>query len=235
MKQYEIKVASEDRSLAATLFVPDIVTGSALLFGHGYGRDRHDFEPYAYTATMSGAVCLAYDLSGHGASPSLDAGAMTIADHVTDMTAAFDSVANRWGVSDDRVGIFGQSFSGNLALQVARLRPVKHLLLQAPAAYDDQIALAQRRLYNRENSRAFRERSPLPDCQTLRAAKEYSGELTVAESEHDEIMPSNVMRSIVAVAAHGLHHVVPGAKHALSGKPSMFFSDEILAPWVQKL
>ena len=103
-------------SIAATLYLPDgaAPTGGwpALVFLHGYGRDRSDSNALVegYGLVGQGYVLLTFDARGHGSSGGL----VSVAGprEVADARAVHAWLAARSDVADARIGAWGISYGG---------------------------------------------------------------------------------------------------------------------------
>lgn len=209
-----MRIRSGERTLAADLYPaprPDARAG--LLFVHGYASDRRGYVTRA-TAVRErlGITCLAFDLGGHGESPG-ELRELTREDHAADVVAAYDALAATEGV--ERIGVCGASYGAYLACVLLGERPVRRLMLRAPALYVD----GERHL-----------RELIDVDRALANLRDFDGPTLVLESERDEVIARASVEAYLAAARHGTHHVIPGATHALT-EPSWnaAFIDEIVA------
>lgn len=62
----------------------------------------------------------------------------------------------------------------------------------------------------------------------------YSGTLTVIESEYDELIDHQHIEACLTVAQYGTHRVIHGAGHTLAGAERAIFQD-LLIEWADKL
>jgi pimeloyl-ACP methyl ester carboxylesterase len=153
-----------------------------------------------------GAVCLTFDLSGHGASGG-ERGAFSLADHLDDVTAAYDRLLEE-RVDPERIGVCGASYGGYLGAVLTDRRRVRRLLIRAPALYSDdhwEVRLAAR----------SRETRVPPDSRALRALRGFAGEVLVIESGRDEVIPPEWIAAYREAALHAEHLRMPEATHAL--------------------
>jgi predicted acyl esterase len=103
-------------SIAATLYVPDGVAPAggwpAIVFLHGFGRDRSDSNALVegYGLADQGYAILAYDARGHGSSTGL----VSVAGprEVADARAVHAWLAARSDVADAKIGAWGISYGG---------------------------------------------------------------------------------------------------------------------------
>lgn len=197
------------RRLAGSLFAPESVHERApgLLFVHGRGSNRVGYAHRARSAVEElGAVCLTVDLTAHGESPR-GMQPPTMREHLEDVTDAYDVLAASAGVDAQRIGVCGASYGAYLAGRLAPLRPVRRLLLRAPALYDDQ---------------AFSEGRDSHTSATANATDYFLGirnsgcDVLVVESENDEEVPHSVIEAYLRGCPDCQHELIPDALHGLT-------------------
>jgi uncharacterized protein len=227
-----VVIQAEDRQLAGSLFRPDTSASASpsgkfpgLLFVHGFRSDQGGYQERARVAAHElGAVCLTFDLSGHGAHGSAtDLRSLTPRDHIVDVTAAYDALTSSPLVDGRRIGVCAASYGAYLACLVTRHRPVAQLLLRAPAMYGDDeydVSLGIPRRIRAESSASMLTGS-------LRA---FSGDVLVLESGADEVIPHGVIDVYLRACPKARHVTIPDASHALT-RPEWRerFVQEILA------
>ena len=208
---HDVEIPSGNRRLAARVFQPGITnpepTG-ALLFIHGHGSDQLGYAPRAEQASRTlGLTCLTFDLGGHGNSGA-EGRELSLTDHVRDTVAAYDRLQSIEGVDPDRIGVCGASYGGHLACLLVGSRPVKSLLLRAPAR---------------------------PSDEALDNLRRFDGTTLVLESENDNDVPHSVIEMYLRAAPDATHHVIEGATHVLEREEwKAAFLREILA-WFKSL
>ena len=205
----ELTLTSGGRRLDANLVVPEgITSGAGLLFVHGLGSNQQGYlERAGAAADELGCTCLTFDLSGHGASDG-HLSELFVGDHLTDVVAAYDTLAAQRSVEPERIGVSGASYGAYLAGHLIATRPVARLLLRAPALYDDgAVDLPLRGLHRTR-------RMPEAD-EFLGALGRYEHEVLVVESERDETIPHRIVQRYLDALTRGQHRVVLGADHAL--------------------
>lgn len=114
----------------------------AVLVCHGLGGHKTGkFRLYVHLAEMLARIgigCLRIDFRGSGDSEG-DFSEMTIESEVSDAMTALDYLKNDKLVDPSRIGVFGRSFGGVIAVSAAcRFRDVKSLALWAPVFSGDQ-------------------------------------------------------------------------------------------------
>jgi pimeloyl-ACP methyl ester carboxylesterase len=213
MTMLEIRISVDQRSLAGRLFEPaasqDGVIGDAghagLLFVHGYASDQIGYQSRAEAACRElGLMCFTFDLGGHGNSTG-NRLELSRQDHLQDLIAAYDWLRAVRGVDPARIGVCGASYGAYLACMLISERPVKRLLLRAPA------------LPGEESNDAPEERQQVnePANTALRNLRNFRGDTLVLESEADEVISHAVIDKYLAAASRCTHHVIPDAAHAL--------------------
>jgi pimeloyl-ACP methyl ester carboxylesterase len=208
---FDITIDSDGRRLAARrMDGGDIATDKpAILFLHGLHSDQTGYEPRAKAAASSlGAVCLTFDLGGHGRSDS-DADSLSLRDHLHDAVAAYDALVASDGVNPERVGVCAASYGGYLAALLVAERPIRRLLLRAPALYADECLDVP-----------LRQRGTLGDVPSSSVALEslgrFDGEVLVVESGRDEVIPHAMVKAYLERCQHAGHEIIAEATHRLA-------------------
>ena len=106
----------------------------AILFIHGWGGTQQQCLPQASALANLGFLSLTFDLRGHGRTKDR-IGLVSREDNLKDVVAAYDFLAAR--VKLTNIVLVGTSYGGYLGAILTSLRPVSHLVLQAPAIYRD--------------------------------------------------------------------------------------------------
>jgi uncharacterized protein len=229
MQVEAIELDGEGHTLAAHVAVPEPTTTRAagLLFVHGLGSSQAGYIARAeIVATEIEVVCLAFDLGGHGASGGV-LEELSPRDHLGDLRVAFDHLAGLEEVDGDRIGLCGASYGAYLAALFVAERPVKRLLLRAPAVYaDDDLDVPMGQW-----SRARPGRPSTIAFQQLRA---FPGEVLVVESELDAVIPRSLIDRYAASSPRAQRAVIYGAGHALEPKFERAFI-EIVCDWFNGL
>ena len=207
----DVTIESGRRALAARVFVPDEdqASGRGLLFVHGRGSGQDGYRARAEAASRTlGAVCLTFDLSGHGRSDGrLEE--LRPRDHLDDALAAYDELTDHDHVDRTRVGVCGASYGGYLATLLIARRPVERLLLRAPALYDDgyfDLPFGQRR-GSRHDTHA---------PAVLGELTRFAGPVLVVESGKDEVIGHEIISAYLDACRQAHHEVIPDADHGLT-------------------
>lgn len=218
-------LASGSRELAGNLFLPSQgASGIGLLFVHGSDSDQRGYRERATTASERlGAICLTFDLSGHGASAGSRA-ALSVRDHLEDCVAGFDRLAQEVGVNPARIGVCGASYGGYLAAMLTASRTPASLLLRAPALYADT------ELKRPGGPR----RSSIESPETAAALRDlacYGGATLVVESEHDELIPHGIVEAYLAACRNCRHEVISDIGHVLDDVRSKARFLDLIVAW----
>jgi uncharacterized protein len=220
----ELTLESSGRRLAARL--TEGGAGPAILFVHGLHSTQAGYEPRAAAVQQElGATSLTFDLAGHGESEG-DRVALSPAEHLADVIVAYDALVGHDGVDPERVGVCGASYGGYLAALLTARRPVRRLLLRAPALYADEWL-----------DRPLGERMPGAGAPATSAALDalegFAGDVLVLESGRDEVIPHAVVEAYAAAGAR--HEVIAEATHRLADPAWEAAFVELLTDWFRPL
>jgi len=134
--------------LSAWLFVPEHRTAPlpAITMAHGFaGTKYHDIEPFAEAFAEAGFVVLLHDHRGFGDSGGTPRQDINPWQQIADWRRAISYLQARPEVDENRIGIWGTSFSGGHAIVLgATDRRLKVVVAQAPTV--DGYATGQRRI-----------------------------------------------------------------------------------------
>jgi len=217
MGAYEaVAIESDGRRLAGLLFGTDAGAGEptrpGVLFIHGYGSDQRGYRSRAEAVVGAiGAVCLTFDLGGHGESSGTRA-SLTPLDHRRDALAAYDRLVALPGVDPNRIGVCGASYGAYLAAELVSERPVSRLLLRAPTLVGDAGG-----------------RPPV-------GITTFRGRVLVVESGEDEVIPrSTIAAYLEACGGRARHEVIEGATHALTDPRWQQAFVDLIVDWFRDL
>jgi pimeloyl-ACP methyl ester carboxylesterase len=213
MTVLEITFESANRRLHGRLFGHGSSSRQrrALLFVHGQGSSQHGYQNRAAAASQRlDAVCLTFDLSGHGEdAPNLDR--YSINDHLQDVIAGYDFLVSHQTVDPTRIGVCGASYGGLLSILLTDSRHVKRLLLRAPSLVGDAAS---------QGGRPAAVFDPLlrarKHLDSLAALAHYQGSVLIVESEKDEVIPHANIEAYLRSAPGSKLQVIPNATHALT-------------------
>jgi pimeloyl-ACP methyl ester carboxylesterase len=203
-----LRIDSSGRTLSAHVSAP-AVRRPGLLFIHGLHSNQSGYLERAKAATERlGAVCLAFDLSGHGESDGA-VSALSLRDHLGDVIAAYDRLVAERDVDTGRIGVAGASYGGYLAALLTARRPVARLAMRAPVVYvDSELSVP---LALRTGGRGLPEESRAFD-----ALRRFSGTVLLVESERDEVVPATTIQAYRDAVAEAEYVLIPDAGHELN-------------------
>ncbi len=205
-----VHIHSGDRVLAGRLYGPE-QPRPAILFLHGLHSSQAGYADRALAAVEElGAVCVTFDLGGHGASSGV-ADALSLRDHLADAVAAYDLLVAERDVDATRVALVAASYGAFLASLLTARRPVARLVLRAPALYDDgdiDVPGVSRTVLD----------EPRRTSAALDALRRFERPVLIVESERDETIRAATIAAYREACALGEHFVIGGAGHEL-GRP----------------
>lgn len=206
--------------LAGTLFFPNKSLGNpALLFIHGWESNQDRYFERATQLSKVGFIVLTFDLRGHGDSPG-KIKLLPISKHLDDVLAAYDFLVSQKSVAPTKIGVIGASYGGYLASILTAKRPVKWLVLRAPAIYKDSHFQFPKAQLNEQEVKKYR----LAKVHTktnlaLKSLTQFKGDVLIVESEHDTSVPhqtiQNYLQSLKS-AKSITHIVIEKADHSLT-------------------
>jgi uncharacterized protein len=199
---------SGDRHLRGTVYGDGVSPGASLLFIHGLRSSQAGYTLRAQeTSQALGIRCFTFDLSGHG-DDAADFDRYSVREHLDDVIAAYDYVAAQDTTNPTRIGACGASYGAYLAALLSGRRPVKRLLLRAPALASD--------IDTRSPWQSDAQDSGSGTLDSLSALSPYNGPVLIVESGRDCRIPHSNIVAYLNACRHAEHNVIPEAKHALS-------------------
>jgi pimeloyl-ACP methyl ester carboxylesterase len=233
-----LEIAVGDQHICGTLVTPGALT-PGVLFVHGWGGSQQQYVARAREVAALGCICLTFDLRGHARTQE-HFKTVTREDNLNDLVAAYDVLVRQRGVDASAIAVVGSSYGGYLAAILTELRPVRWLVLRAPALYkDSEWTLPKDRLRAAQQLEAYR-RVPVrtDDSRALRACDDYRGHALIVESERDSIIPAQVVanyRQALANAASLTYRLLEGADHALGSEASQQAYTTVLVRWLSEM
>ena len=213
MTVLETTFQSANRQLHGRLFSlgTSLDQRRAILFVHGLGSGQDGYQKRAATASRKlDAVCLTFDLSGHGVDAPNFA-EYSIDDHFQDVISGYDFLVSRQTVDPTRVGVCGASYGGLLAVLLTGRRPVKRLLLRAPSL--DGYAASRT---GRRGPVSTQLSQTTEEWDGIAVLARYQGPVLIVESEKDEVIPHASIEAYLRLSPGSQHQVIPNATHALT-------------------
>ena len=193
----------------------------AVVFVHGWGASQRQDLGKAKRLARHGFACLTFNLRGHARTRS-KVETVSRADNFRDLLAAYELLVDTDGVDRDRVGVVGASYGGYLATLLTAERPLRWIVLQAPAIYQDRDFDRPKRQLNLDGQLPrYRETRLGPDDnRVLGCAARFTGDALIVEAQNDTVIPHPVIANYVAAfrrsASSVTHRVIPEADHSLA-------------------
>lgn len=237
----EVQIPSQSGFLQGTLFsVDSALKKPAILLIHGWksGQDRM-FQISEMFCERSGIACLTVDLHGHGKTIG-DLNTLSRKDFLDDVVAAYDFLVSQNNIDKERIGVIGSSFGGYLATLLSTQRQLAWIAMRVPADYPDHGFEEPKKINEQPNEDTWRrEPRDWSETATLRAVHAFQGKILLIESEHDEIIPHQLIlnyKNAVSDPSNLKYVVMKGAPHSLSKHPEFQkeFS-EILFNWEKEI
>jgi pimeloyl-ACP methyl ester carboxylesterase len=234
----KVDIAVDAEQIAGTVITPATAI-PGVLFIHGWGGSQEQYLTRAREIAALGCVCLTFDLRGHARTePQHET--VTREDNLCDVLAAYDLLASHSAVDAESIAVVGSSYGGYLAAMLTAMRPVRWLALRVPALYKDGgWNLPKTRLHKIDDLRAYRQQHVrAEDNRALKACAEFSGDVLVVESEHDDIVPHPTIESYLDACKHAhslTYRVIEGADHGLTQKPAQRAYTALLVNWLTEM
>jgi pimeloyl-ACP methyl ester carboxylesterase len=232
-----VDIEVDGQRLEGTLVTPArLVPG--VLFVHGWGGSQQQYLARARVIAALGCVTLAFDLRGH-AQTRAQYETVTRADNLRDVLAAYDFLARHRAVDPAAIAVVGSSYGGYLAAILTSLRPVKWLALRVPALYRDSgWEIAKQLLRKEQGLEAYRLTAVGPDdSRALGACHSFVGDVLIVESEHDVIVPRQVVANYREAFSHArslTYRMIAGADHGLTDNRWQREYTELLVGWMHE-
>lgn len=231
----ELHVGNE--SIAGTLLAPQ-QRMPGILFVHGWGgSQQRDMQRGRHIAGL-GCVCLTFDLRGHEKTLQQKL-TITREQNLQDMLVAYDRLIQHPGTDPERIAVIGTSYGGYLASILTRLRPVRWLAMRVPALYWDEQWQVPKAQLDRPRLMQYRQTRLGPqDNRALAACANFTGDVLIVESEHDEHVPHTTIMNYRSsfVQAHSMtHRIIDDADHGLSSERCQQAYTGILTNWISEM
>jgi len=233
-----LEIAVGEQHIAGTLVTPGTLI-PGVLFVHGWGGSQDQYVARAREVAALGCICLTFDLRGHARTKDQQK-TVTREENLNDIVAAYDVLARQRGVDTSAIAVVGSSYGGYLAAILTTLRPVRWLVLRAPALYkDSEWALPKEQLRKLQELDAFRRMVvEAPESRALRACAEYKGHALIVESELDSIIPAQVVanyRQALTQTASLTYRLLKEADHALTSEACQQAYTTLLVSWLSEM
>ena len=236
LEAVDLRVA--DDTLRGTLLSPP-PRMPGVLFAHGWGGSQFHDLGRAREAAGLGCVCLTFDLRGHEETAQYR-GTVSRAQNLEDLAHAYDWLAAQPTVDAAHIAVVGISYGGYLAALLTAQRPVRWLGLRSPALYMDRGWDLPKRSLNDDPALVAYRRSEVRPGQNLAlaACARFTGDVFIAEAEHDEIVPGQVIDNYVAAfnrARSLTRRRIAGADHGFSERPAQLAYSDLLIAWLHEM
>jgi pimeloyl-ACP methyl ester carboxylesterase len=233
-----IDIPVDDLTLDGTLVRPG-ATVPGVLFVHGWGGSQQHYLGRAREIAALGCMCLTFDLRGH-AQTRARFDTVTREDNLQDVVAAYDRLAAEPGVDRGAMAVVGSSYGGYLAAILTSVRPVRWLALRAPALYKDEDWDLPKGVLNKRQNLVEYRLGPVRAEQSiaLRACAAFRGDALLVESEHDRIIPHQVVlnyRDALACTHSLTYRVISGADHGLGDARWQQAYTSLLTGWMGEM
>ena len=232
-----VHVRVEEEHILGTLISPGSLL-PGVLFVHGWGGDQQQYLARAREVAALGFACLTFDLRGHAQTRARH-DAVSREHNMRDIVAAYDFLAAQRNVDPDSIAVAGSSYGGYLAALLTALRPVKWLALRVPALYrDSDWSVPKLRLDTAQGLVQFRQQPVRTDeSKALRACSAFAGDVLIVESEHDSLIPHQVIvnyREACTGARSLTYRLIEGADHGLTNETWRVAYTVLLVNWFKE-
>lgn len=232
-----VAIKVEDVEITGTLLSPGTKV-PGVLFVHGWGGSQQRDIARAKGIAGLGCVCLTFDLRGHQNNP-LPLTEVSRQHSLDDIVAAYDQLASHPAIDPSCIAVIGTSYGGYLAPILSTLRPVRWLALRVPALYWDEDWSRPKQSLDRKQLARYRRQAIAPaDNRALAACTEFTGDVLLVESEHDDFVPHRVLMNYRSAFMHATsltHRIIKGADHALSSETCQQAYTNILTAWISEM
>jgi hypothetical protein len=237
----DVRIGVDGQWIGGKLLTPETpaMRHAAVLFVHGWGGSQRRDIAKAKQLVQAGYGCLAFNLRGH-ARTRRQIETVSRAQNLRDVLAAYDFLIQQGAIAADGIGLVGSSYGGYLAVLLTVQRNVRWLALRAPALYRDADFDRPKRELNLDAALpAYRNMRLSPEeNRVLTSASRFTGHVLIVESEHDTVIPHQVIENYLhafALAARSVTHcVLRRADHGLDRASSRKAYGKILDDWFRK-
>lgn len=240
MNTLRITFLVNGEKLIGDLYIPDNKDGKlpGVVIYHGSGSSKKRHEDRAVALAEAGFITFNFDFRGCGESDG-DFADQTISKSYQDALGGYDVLISSPLLDRSRVGIWGGSYGGYLATLVTKSRPVKSLLLAAPAIFSDDWREVPVTKIEEEEKEMFRREAELnkKNTEALKLISDFKGSLLIEEHEKDEIIPHRIVKAYYDAAVNASpksHVVIKNSPHALHDEKFRKESSKIAVGWFKK-
>lgn len=233
-----IDIVVDGQAICGTLVSPSRRM-AGVLFVHGWGGSQEQYITRAREVAALGCICLTFDMRGH-VETRRQKEHVSREDNLRDVLAAYDFLVRQRSIDPGRIAVVGSSYGGYLAAILTEMRPVRWLALRVPALYkDSEWNVPKGRLKSAQDLEVYR-RTPVRagESRALRACAAFQGDVLIVESEHDKVVPHQVIanyREACTRARSLTYRVLEGADHGLSQKLWQQAYTSLLVNWLSEV
>lgn len=219
MKTVSLKV--NRATLAGNIFYPPKIKklNPAVLFVHGWQSNQTGYFPRAEAVAKEGAICLTFDLRGHGQNAG-NLKTFSRKAHLEDVLSAYDFFASLPEINKNKIGVVGASYGGYLASILTSKRKIRWLVLRAPALYENMdFDLPTASLIEQKGEDIFRQKICEENNFVIHSLKNYKNDVVLIECENDQIIPPQIILNYKkALRDNGnfSYELLKNADHSLS-------------------
>jgi esterase/lipase len=232
---------SEGQKMEASLFIPE-GTGPfpAVIILPGFSSNEKRFFDLAEMLRNAHIATLTLNMRGHGESEG-ELYSTTASDLAKDAIPAYDFLAVRPDIDPARIGISGSSFGAMVGALTSEVRPVKSLLLRAPATYSKKMMITPfKEIADNEKTIFRNSQDEVIKSAAIRAIDRYTGNLLVVASGNDDVIPYLIPQMYYDRAINSARReieILEGAPHSLSPTPEFKakFNDRALKWFLETL
>ena len=232
-----IDIPVDGEHIEGTLVGPDTMVPGVMLV-HGWDGSQQQYIERAHAIAALGCICITFDLRGHVRHEAMRQ-TVTREDNLRDVLAAYDVLVGHPAVDPSAIAIVGSSYGGYLAAILTSLRPVRWLALRVPALYRDEDWHVAKAALVREDLVAYRNSVVAPQHnRALGACAEFHGDVLLVESEHDSMVPHQVIENYKTACGHArslTYRLMDGADHGLSRKEYQQTYTTLLVNWISEM
>jgi uncharacterized protein len=232
-----IDIPVDGKHIAGTLVGPDTMVPGVMLV-HGWDGSQDQYIARAHEIATLGCICLTFDLRGHVRHHG-ERETVSREDNLRDVVAAYDVLVGHPAVDPGAIAIVGSSYGGYLAAIVSALRPVRWLALRVPALYKDGDWDLPKSQLSREELVVYRNSAVSPENnRALAACAAFRGDVMIVESEHDSMVPHQVIQNYRAACAQAqslTYRMIAEADHSLSEKEWQQTYTSLLVNWMSEM
>ncbi len=186
-----------------------------ILVIHGWTSSTRRFPERIDPLLKIGYVCVMFDMRGHG-NTGYELAKYSRKDHLDDCLAAYDYISKLDNIDVENISILGSSYGGYMAVLLTEKRPVKNLILLAPAQYQNEMFTDPQLTQDENERRQYRLQHHTPaDNHALAVIHDFKGKILLIQPELDGQVPAQVASDYAeAMTTDYTHKIIKGADHS---------------------